>query len=73
MRFDMIKDSKTTVEDLVERKICPAWWVPSNSMLKRCIPSFTQTSDKEEVDNSTVIIEAGETPRNDKVTGGVLR
>ena len=69
----MVKDASVTVEDLIKQKICPSWWLPSTSLLKRCIPSFTETLDHETVKNTTVIIAAGETPTNNEVTGGILR
>ena len=73
MRADMITDSNVKVEELINQKICPPWWLPSSSLLKRCIPSFTETDDDDNISNATVIIKAGETPTNDEVTGGILK
>eukprot|EP00095_Tigriopus_kingsejongensis_P005861 maker-scaffold38_size502422-snap-gene-1.13 protein:Tk05861 transcript:maker-scaffold38_size502422-snap-gene-1.13-mRNA-1 annotation:"hypothetical protein DAPPUDRAFT_305570" len=68
-----ITDDTITVKDLIRDKICPPWWVPSKTLLGRCVPNFETTDDNQVVTNDTVIIDKDETPENEVVNGGVLK
>lgn len=73
MTESQITDDSITVKNLIRQKICPPWWVPSKTLLGRCIPSFQTTEDNQPMTNETVIIDSNETPENEVVSGGVLK
>ncbi|TRY64316.1 hypothetical protein TCAL_04623 [Tigriopus californicus] len=73
MAESQITDDSITVKELILQKICPPWWVPSKTLLGRCIPSFQTTEDNQPMTNETVIIDSNETPENEIVDGGVLK
>ena len=69
-----ITDPTKKVFDLIESGICPPWWVPSKSVLGRCLPTLIATENGDPIKNETVIVTQEQTNAHDDqdVTGFVM-
>ena len=72
MKESDITDSSVSVESLIESRICPPWWVPSQPYLKRCIPFFKTMDNQESVKNETIIVDKSRTTDEKEITGGII-
>ena len=66
---DLGKDYKT----LVKENDCPAWVLKSSPFADRCMPSLGDPSEPGKNDNTTVVIEAGQTVNNEPISKGTLK
>ena len=58
-----------TVKELIDKDVCPPWYLPSSSFLGRCFPSFnTNTSADTRSSSSNVVVPGNETINNRAVT-----
>jgi len=74
-----LKDQETldrlSVDQLIEQKICPAWYLKSTSVFGRCFPDVVpaghSTGDATTKKNK-VVLEAEDTPAHEKIVEGTV-
>ncbi len=67
-----VTDSSVTAKSLIDSKVCPPWWVPSQPLMGRCVPFFSQDGDGGEMSEESVLVEDADTPTGESVTGKIL-
>eukprot|EP00096_Caligus_rogercresseyi_P004667 TRINITY_DN1904_c0_g1_i1.p1 TRINITY_DN1904_c0_g1~~TRINITY_DN1904_c0_g1_i1.p1 ORF type:complete len:728 (-),score=193.72 TRINITY_DN1904_c0_g1_i1:194-2377(-) len=66
------QNDKENGKDLIRKRLCPAWILPSKDVLGRCIPSFTKVNGVD-MENSTTIFNEDETLDHEgEITGEKL-